>query len=100
MITKSKQVWKIGNQVKVGFLTLTVVRPCHTPNDFAPDAYVLCNAKQDQLYKFVPHCGLEKISIDEANDLIGESILFEKNQATLDIFNAQRAPITSRLIQG
>lgn len=100
MINKSKQNWQIGNQVKVGFLTLTVVRPCHTPGDFAPDAYVLCNTKQDQLYKFVPHCGLEKISIDEASDLISDSIKFEKGEAAKAVFEAQRPRVTSFLING
>ncbi len=73
MITKSKQAWEVGQQVKVGFLTgLTVVAKVATPGDFAPDAYVLANKDGTQLYKFVPHRGIEKISLLEARELIAD----------------------------
>jgi hypothetical protein len=60
MITKTKQNWTPGATVKVGFLTLTVVRAIPTPGDFAPDEYILRNTK-GQLYSFVPHHGLCRI---------------------------------------
>lgn len=59
MITKSKQVWTVGEMVKVGFMQLRVMAMQATPGDFKPDAYVLANAKADKFYRFVPHNGLE-----------------------------------------
>ena len=61
MITKSKQVWEIGNQVKVGFLILTISAKEPTPRDGLPDAYLLQDGK-GRTYRFVPHNGLERIS--------------------------------------
>lgn len=72
MINKSKQDWTPGKVVKVGFLQLEVIRSLATPGDYLPDAYLLVNAARTQLYKFVPHNGLEKISAEEANELISE----------------------------
>lgn len=60
MITNSKQQWEVGNTVKVGFMTLTVVRKVPTPGDYAPDAYELVSAKGIN-YRFVPHKGLERV---------------------------------------
>ena len=71
MINNTKQNWTVGNTVKVGFLTLTVVAAIATPGDFKPDAYILTSPKQ--LYKFVPHNGLEKITADEAREMIAEA---------------------------
>lgn len=71
MITKSKQAWQVGQQVKVGFLSgLTVVAKVATPGDFAPDAYVL--VRGEQFYTFVPHNGISKISAAEARDMVAE----------------------------
>ena len=70
MITKTKQNWTVGSTVKVGFMSLTVKAAVVTPNDYLPDAYILTNAAGTQLYKFVPHNGLEKISIFEAKEML------------------------------
>lgn len=59
MITNSKQVWAVGEMVKVGFMTLRVMATQATPGDYMPDAYVLANAKADKFYRFVPHNGLQ-----------------------------------------
>ena len=56
--SRSKQVWAVGETVKVGFLSLRVLQLVATPGDFKPDAYVLTNAKADRFYRFVPHNGL------------------------------------------
>lgn len=72
MITKTKQNWTVGNTVKVGFLSLIVKAAIATPGDYAPDAYILNNQAGTQLYKFVPHNGLEKISNDAVRLLIAE----------------------------
>ena len=61
MITNSKQNWTTGATVKVGFLTLRVVRAIATPGDFKPDEYILESLKGDKFYSFVPHNGLERI---------------------------------------
>ncbi|WP_018913672.1 hypothetical protein [Thiomonas sp. FB-6] len=70
MIRNSKQQWEVGQTVKVGFLSLVVRAKVATPGDGAPDAYVLANAAGTQLYKFVPHNGLEKISTGDARSLL------------------------------
>jgi len=74
MITKSAQNWEPGHLVKVGFLNLVVVAKIPTPHDHAPDAYLLTNVPGDKIYKFVPHCGVERITKEDAIDLFEESI--------------------------
>ena len=59
MITRSKQSWQPGNIVKVGFLSLMVQAAIETPKNYAPDAYLLSNAK-GQNYLFIPHKGLTR----------------------------------------
>ena len=63
MIAKSKQVWQVGETVKVGFLTLRVVEKEPTPGDYMPDAYILVGLgkNEDRRYRFVPHNGLERL---------------------------------------
>ena len=68
MISNSKQNWGIGQAVKVGFMTLTVVAAVPTPGDFAPDAYLL--SRNGTFYQFVPHNGLQKLEIFEARELV------------------------------
>jgi hypothetical protein len=60
MITNSTQKWETGNSVKVGFLTLTVVRIEPTPGDHMPDRYHLIDSKSLRRYVFTPHVGLER----------------------------------------
>ena len=69
MITNSRQNWTVGSSVEVGFLTLIVRDAIPTPGDYAPDAYILSNQAGTQLYKFVPHKGLSKISQVEVEEL-------------------------------
>ena len=72
MITKSKQVWEIGQQVNVGFLKgLTVLAKIPTPGDYAPDAYIL--TKGTVFYSFIPHNGLSKITPDMVETMIKDS---------------------------
>ena len=59
MITNSKQAWKVGEMVKVGFMSLRVLAAQATPGDYKPDAYILANARADKFYRFVPHNGIE-----------------------------------------
>ena len=61
MIRNTTQNWTPGATVKVGFLTLRVVRAVATPGDFRPDEYILESLKGDKQYSFVPHYGLERI---------------------------------------
>jgi hypothetical protein len=52
----SRQDWTPGARVRVGFLTLEVVRKVPTPGDFEPDCYhLVANGKP---YTFQPHLGL------------------------------------------
>lgn len=69
MITRTKQNWTIGQTVKVGFMTLTVMAAVATPGDWKPDAYILqCGYT---LYSFVPHNGLTKL---DARDVASAEI--------------------------
>lgn len=87
-ITRTAQNWTTGQTVKVGFLSLMVVQCIPTPGDYAPDAYLLTNAARTQLYKFVPHNGIEKISLDEANALIAQSVEVARQRAAAAITRA------------
>lgn len=60
-IQNTRQNWQPGQTVKIGFLSLTVIRCTPTPGDYLPDYYTLKNPKTNALYKFTPHHGLEKI---------------------------------------
>jgi hypothetical protein len=72
MITKSKQEWEVGQTVKVGFLSGLVVKAkIISLGDFGQMGYILC--RNEQLYKFVPHGGLERLSFGEARELLAES---------------------------
>lgn len=51
-----KQDWTPGATVKVGFMTLQVVRKVPTPGDHEPDVYHLLS--NDKPYTFQPHLGL------------------------------------------
>lgn len=73
MINNTKQVWEVGRVVRVGFLALTIKAALATPGDGLPDAYILANQAGTQLYKFVPHHGLEKLSPLEARELIADA---------------------------
>ena len=55
----AKQDWSVGQQVKVGFMSLEVLAKIATPGDYLPDAYALKSAR-GQFYRFVPHNGLTK----------------------------------------
>lgn len=70
MITNTRQNWIAGHTVKVGFMTLIVKVAISTPGDYAPDAYILSNQAGTQLYKFVPHKGLEQIEAHEVKALL------------------------------
>lgn len=90
MIRKSKQVWEVSQQVNVGFLKgLTVIAKVATPGDFAPDAYVL--SRGEQFYSFVPHCGISKISNDEARTMVAEG---KRHEAAAVAKAAQQASNT------
>lgn len=60
MINHAKQNWNIGQTVKVGFMTLTVLAAVATPGDYKPDAYIL-QSSNGTFYQFVPHNGIAKL---------------------------------------
>jgi hypothetical protein len=67
MARNSKQVWQVGETVKVGFMSLRILAKVPTPGDFLPDAYALTNADGSRFYKFVPHNGCQRVeSLAEA----------------------------------
>lgn len=61
MITKTKQNWQIGGQVKVGFLSL-IVRDVKAVKDGMPDIYTLTSLDGSRVYEFIPHNGLNRIN--------------------------------------
>lgn len=61
MINRTKQVWEVGEMVKVGFMTLRVTEKEPTPGDSMPDAYLLTDKTGTKNYRFVPHNGIERI---------------------------------------
>ena len=62
MIKNSKQVWEVGEMVKVGFLSLRVTAKEPTHGDYAPDAYLLTDKTGAKKYRFVPHKGISRIN--------------------------------------
>jgi hypothetical protein len=72
MIRNSTQNWTVGSTVKVGFLTLVVKAAIATPGDSLPDVYFLSNVTGTKLYEFVPHHGLQAITIEEAEAKVSQ----------------------------
>jgi len=66
VITKTKQNWTVGQTVKVGFMSLVVRAAIATPGDGLPDVYFLTNIAGTKLYEFVPHQGLQSVTVEEA----------------------------------
>lgn len=62
MITRSNQLWEVGEAVKVGFLTLIVTAKIPTPGDYAPDIYRLVSRDGTKQYEFQPHKGLWRVN--------------------------------------
>lgn len=71
MTKNSKQSWQVGSTVRVGFLSLVVIASLAPTGDGLPGAHILTNGSQ--LYAFVPHNGLTKISDIEAVEMCEES---------------------------
>ena len=67
MITNTKQDWSIGKLVNVGFLKGLKVIAYRTEYDGLPDIYTL-EAKNGNLYEFIPHVGLSRINQTLYND--------------------------------
>jgi hypothetical protein len=61
MVRNTKQVWEVGQTVKVGFLSLRVTAKIPTPGDYAPDEYHLESLDGSKRYSFVPHNGLVRL---------------------------------------
>ena len=91
MVNNSKQNWSVGSTVRVGFMTLVVKAAIATPSDYAPDAYILANTAGTKLYKFVPHNGLESLSMIEARELIANAKVTADRIAAAAIAKAQQA---------
>ena len=67
MIKNSKQVWQVGETVKVGFLSLRILARVATPGNYLPDQYVLTDKTGERFYRFIPHNGLERCdSLEDA----------------------------------
>ncbi len=62
MVKHSKQVWEVGETVKVGFMQLRVLAKVPTPGNGLPDQYALTNQDGSRFYRFVPHNGCERVA--------------------------------------
>jgi hypothetical protein len=71
MSRNSKQDWTVGQTVRVGFMSLGVVAALEAAGDGNPGAYILTNGTQ--LYSFVPHNGVSKITDEQAVEMCEES---------------------------
>lgn len=71
MVHNGKQDWSVGQSVRVGFLNLTVIAGLEATGDGLPGAYILTNGTQ--IYAFVAHNGVRKISDEEAVAMCEES---------------------------
>jgi hypothetical protein len=91
MISNTRQNWIVGRNVQVGFMTLKVRAILSMPNDDLPEAYILSNMSGLQLYKFVPHNGCQKITVDEAKRMIEENKAFETAVAAARAANLTKA---------
>lgn len=60
MVKNSKQVWQVGETVKVGFLNLRILAKVATPGNYLPDQYALTDKTGERFYRFIPHHGLER----------------------------------------
>jgi hypothetical protein len=97
MIRTTTQNWTAGQTVKVGFLAgLLVVAAIPTPGDSAPDAYVL--SRNEQLYSFVPHKGLSKISADEARELVAAGAAHARRVAAAALAKADASARHAELV--
>lgn len=63
MIVNTKQKWRIGDKVNIGFLKNLNIIDFLKIKDCLPDIYIL--EKNEKLYKFIPHNGLTQINRDE-----------------------------------
>lgn len=61
MINRTKQLWEVGETVKVGFLSLRVLAKVATPGNYLPDQYALTNADGSRFYRFIPHNGCTRV---------------------------------------
>ena len=98
MISNTKQQWWPGQQVRVGFLNLTVRAVAATPGDGRPDAYLLSNAAGTQLYRFVPHHGLEKIDLGEARAMLDAAKAHAARTGAIALAKAQADARATRAI--
>lgn len=62
MNKKSKQNWAVGNEVRVGFLTLIVEGVETHTNCYGQVIYRLANKDSTKKYTFSPYYGLDRIS--------------------------------------
>ena len=60
-IRNSKQDWRPGSIVKVGFLKLRIIR-VRAVYDGLPDIYSLESLDSRAQYEFIPHNGLTRIA--------------------------------------
>lgn len=60
--SKAKQDWTVGNEVKVGFLTLVVKSLDDNTNCYGQRVYNLENKDGSKKYTFSPYYGLDRVA--------------------------------------
>lgn len=82
--------WQIGQTVQAGFMNVVVKA------ELLDSIYIVANQAGTQLYKFIPHNGVHKITVEGAKDLL-ESDQRRKNaiMARVAEVQAQRASVNA-----
>ena len=68
VITRSKQSWKVGSIVTVGWMKLRVIG-LRAIKDGLPDIYDLESINGERRYEFIPHNGLTRVDDRAVNRL-------------------------------
>lgn len=60
-LAKAGNKWKVGNEVKVGFMKLRILGS-RAVKDWMPDIYDLESLDGAKKYEFIPHNGLHRVN--------------------------------------
>ena len=93
-ITKTEQKWYVGNTVQAGFVKGEIIDGPIQRKDLLPDIYVV-RGKNGQLYTFIPHNGVRRLSESQYSELIHEGKLYNYKEPNMIKSQAAR-PVDTR----
>lgn len=80
--------WKTGETVQAGFMQVTVKAA------LLDSVYIVANAAGTTLYKFIPHNGIHKITVEQAKMMLtGDKSRREAMEAQILEFQARRREV-------